>query len=52
MKKNKKKVHCPKCLGTGEFFNGFGMKKCKICDNGVINKDLAQSYINEDIIYE
>jgi uncharacterized protein (DUF983 family) len=49
---NEKKVRCPKCLGTGEFFNGFGIKKCKVCEDGKVLQDIAESYIYEKLPYE
>lgn len=49
---NGKKVQCPKCMGTGEFFNGFGMKKCRVCDEGKVTISIAESYIHEKLPYE
>ncbi len=47
-----KKVICPKCLGTGEFFNGIGMKKCKLCTDGVVSEEMEQSFVHEELDYE
>ena len=49
---NKDKEECPKCLGTKEFFNGFGMKKCKLCNEGEVSSEIKEAYLNEVLIYE
>ena len=45
-------IECVKCMGTTKFFNGFGIKTCKLCTNGRISKDMARSYIDEILPYE
>ena len=47
-----KKTICPQCLGTGEFFNGIGIKKCKLCVDGVVTEEIEQSFIHEELEYE
>lgn len=48
-----KKVTCPKCLGTGEIFNGRFVKKCELCKyTGFVSKEMEESYIDEQLPYE
>ena len=48
-----KKVTCPKCMGSKEVFNGKYIRKCRLCDKeGLVTRELEQSYIDEQLPYE
>lgn len=46
------KVECTKCLGTSEFFNGFKMKKCDICEDGETTEEMAEAYTDSQIVFD